>query len=279
MKSIKLNGVGLVAAMRNHPFFRQTSSKPLAMLRKKIWTGAIPRLGFCVVILSTLLCCSAARADVIASEGDGDFSAVDFVSAGWAVTLSGGINPDASNGSNDGFFGPDNAIDGVAGAPTGGGSRRTKRGSANTSLTLTNNTGSAVELATLLFDAGLDARNMRFDVSYIGGGGLGPDTFLLGTTGDVPVTGTGGVITDYADYSFAFSDFVGPGMFTTTSLADSDSATFELDPDGTNNILFLDNIAITSATAVPEPHSIAIWGLLSLVLSGFGVHRMRRAKK
>lgn len=215
----------------------------------------------CGAVLALVLG-SAARGDLIMAEADGDFTTTDTVAAGWTATLTGGGWNDSA-GSTDGFYGPDNAVDGLAGAPIVLGTRSMSRNNTVT-IVVTNNSGASVQLDQFLFDAAIDGNGDNaanfFSASYVGGGGLGATAVALGDTGALPLVSPSG---DYIDFGVQLADFVGGGMLDTTTLADAASATFEItSSNGTSNNYRLDNFAITSlvAPAVPEPKGMMLFG-------------------
>lgn len=220
---------------------------------------------------------SAARADLIVAEADGNFATTDVEATGWTATLSGGGWND-SVGSTDEFYGPDNAIDGVGGAPVGLGARNMSKNNTVT-IELANNTGSAVALGMFLFDAAIDGNGDNpanvFSARYVGGGGLGASNVVFGDTGALPLVSPAG---NYVDFGVHLADFVGAGMLDTTTLADGASATFEIiSSNGTSNNYRLDNLAITSfVEPVPEPTAILLLasGILGAIVY---LRRARRA--
>ena len=169
-----------------------------------------------------------------------------------------------SNGSNDTFYGPDNGT-GVSGAPVNNGRLEQANG---TKFTVTNTTGSAFALTSLLFDAGITSGNLptgvttsSLSLSYTIG--TGPSQSLANNASMSPVSGTA-PNENYADFVFDLGNvLLGVGETITFSWV------------ATNNTR-LDNIALigTQLSAIPEPGSfIALGGLLG---AGMFVRNRRR---
>ncbi|MBX3740360.1 MAG: hypothetical protein KF712_05175 [Akkermansiaceae bacterium] len=153
-----------------------------------------------------------------------------------------------SGGSNDGTYGPSLST----GESGGNGYIRVNAGSILT-ITVTNSSGAAVQLGTLLFDttytgtAGTIELAYRFD-------GTGAYTVLeSGLVSDTAVTGSGAAAAaNYRDQSVDVSSL---------SLNNGQSITFQFSPVGSGSSFRVDNVALLD---IPEP-SLALLAAAGII--------------
>jgi hypothetical protein len=187
----------------------------------------------------------------------------------------------SAQGSNDGWFGPDStALGGFSGASTDAGTF--KINGTNNTVTLTINNiagdGKVLSLSTLVFDYGPKWSTLgstKLTLSYVSGslgdsadgsGNLADDT-VLSTIDYISQTGNG--LSDYSDFSVDLT-----ALLADFKLADGETAKFRL--EGSDPLItgdtYVDNIAFTGTTVIPEPATL---GLVASVSGGILFIRRR----
>lgn len=208
---------------------------------------------FSAALLASAAFTLAPTADASLLVGWHDFDGVansespDYVASGFSGTTLEGTFSVSNGGSNDGYYGSSSIP-----VPTNNGYARIWENKPFT-FSLTNNSGLAVPLGTLFFDAAsLDSSQVLTVTYQIGANSAS----LLGkTTTPIAASGAGGASVNYSDFAFSL---IGVGLLNI-----GETITFFVDYanyDGAR----IDNIAIT---AIPEPA-----GLLALAcLLGSGL--------
>lgn len=229
---------------------------------------------FCPLIAaSSLLFATQADAALLLGFHDFDDTAPDdnTVAAGYVGSWS-GLPGDIGGGSNDETYGPAIGLTPIPTKINGSALALNPKGSSDFPVTvsLTNNTGSAIQLGYLLFDAATSSSNVDLNVSYK----LSPSP----ANNNVPENPYKDIVdidgidssdsVDYGDYYATLSSVI---------LGIGQTITFTFD-NGKTEVAYIDNIAITSfgpLAGVPEPGSLLALGCL---VGGGSFLRSRRRK-
>lgn len=221
-----------------------------------------------LIASAALTLAPAAHASLLVGWHDFDQNSTnetpDFAASGFSGFVKKALQSRTEGGDTGGgigvFYG-DSAFNSGSGSD---GYLRTGANEFSTFFTLTNTSGSAVSLGTLFFDAAAGYSNSILDVAYRYSNStsyLSPSWTAIGSTlGSLPVLNPNVATTsgDFAD--FALSLTVGASPLT---LGNGQSIQFAFKGGST----YIDNIAITAITAIPEPA-----GLLALAcLLGSGL--------
>ncbi|RYD83772.1 MAG: PEP-CTERM sorting domain-containing protein, partial [Verrucomicrobiaceae bacterium] len=231
---------------------------------------------FCPLIAasSLLFATQADAALLLAGFHDFDGTAPDnnFVATNYAGNWSGHVE-ETDGGSNDLTYGPalglspaPSSVNGTALALNPPGA-----GTSPVTVSLTNNTGSVIQLGYLLFDAATSSSNVDLNVSYQ----ISPGPPNVNNVPENPykdildIDGIdSGESADYGDYYATLSSvFLGIGQTITFTFGNQKT-----------EVAYLDNIAITSfgpLAGVPEPGSLLALGCL---VGGGSFLRSRRRK-
>jgi len=179
-------------------------------------------------------------------------STPDTSATGVTGTISGGRDVETTDGSTDGSYG----TFAIPGNPTTANRIRVKTNGADNVVTIsiTNGTGSDVQLGSVLFDYGRFTNGpATATVKYASGDLADANDTAIGS--DITLSDTGGLNGDLPDYAADIQ-----AALTDSTLADTESATFTITftnaVSGTNNG-GLDNIAISDYTPPVIPPAVA----------------------
>ena len=226
-----------------------------------------------LVAASSLLFAAQADAALLLGFHDFDGTAPDtnFVAAGFSGTWS-GLSGVAGGGSNDQTYGP--AIGLVPVPPTTNGTSLALNPSGSdvfpVTVSLTNSSGSAVQLGYLLFDAATSSSNVDLNVTYVITGVPGNNHPPEDPYKDIKDINNinSSVSADYGDYVGTISGvLLGIGQTITFTFSNQKA-----------EVAYIDNIGITTfgpLAGVPEPGSLLALGCL---VGGGSFLRSRRRK-
>lgn len=215
----------------------------MMMKRKRIWAG---------LMVGWLAGAGALQADVLLGWHTPDVNGTnpvndatpDTAATGVSGSLSGGRDVETNDGSTDGSYG---TIP-IPGSPaTANRIRvRTNGGDNVITLSISNNTGSDLQLDRLVFDYGRFTNGpTTATVVYVSGDLTDGDGTPIGNP--IGLADSGGVNGDFPDYAADLAAALGDSI-----LADTESATFRLtfsDAASGSNAGALDNIAILGSAA------------------------------
>lgn len=162
-----------------------------------------------------------------------------------------GFDARTGGGSNDGTYGPS-----LSTGESGGNGYIRVNASSILTITVTNSSGAAVQLGTMLFDTTYTGTAGTIEVAYRFGGSGNYTALESGLVPDAAATGTGASVSaNYRDQSVDVSAL---------SLNDGQSITFQFSPVGSGASFRVDNFAILD---IPEPTValLAVAGFLPLL--------------
>lgn len=226
-----------------------------------------------LIAASSLLFATQADAALLLAgfhDFDGALPDTNFVEAGFVGSWSGYVES-ATGGSDDSTYGPAIGLTPAPSSVNGTALALDPPGPASpVTVSLTNSSGSAVQLGYLLFDAATSSSNVSLNVSYqitpppLSSGPVSGNPFAVVDIDNIDSSSS----TDYGDYYANLSSLI-LGIGQTITFTFSNAKT---------EVAYLDNIAITSfgpLAGVPEPGSLLALGCL---VGGGSFLRSRRRK-